>query len=60
MGTVGLVKVVWVEGAEAHAVQARITEDAEQFLTIQTLDGKILHLNKSYVVKVEEVDGRGR
>lgn len=50
----GIVKVVWIEGAEARAVQARITEDDEQFLTINTLDGKILHLNKTYVVKVEE------
>jgi len=54
MGTAGLVKVVWIEGAEAHAVQARISEDDEHFLTIQTLDGKILHLNKNYIVKVEE------
>jgi len=50
----GLVKVVWMEGREARCVQARITEDDEHFLTIQTLDGKLLHLNKSFIVKVEE------
>ena len=46
---------MWVEGTEAHAVQAQITEDDEQFLTIRTLDGKVLHLNKDFLVKVEEL-----
>jgi len=54
MGMAGVVKVVWLEGREARCVQARITEDDEHFLTIQTLDGKILHLNKAFLVKVEE------
>ena len=49
-----IMKVVWLEGTEAHAINGRVIEEDEQFLTVGTLSGKTLRLNKSYLIKVED------
>lgn len=49
------VKVVWVEGSEAHSVVATPVGEADGFLQFSLVDGRTLRLQKTMVVKIEEV-----
>jgi len=49
-------KVVWNEGGQAHAIVATPTENADaDFLQFILADGRVIRLQKSAIVKLEEV-----
>ena len=48
-------KVVWNEGKEAHAVWATPVGEEDGFLKFILPNGAILRLQKSAIVKIEEV-----
>lgn len=49
------VKVVWIEGDEPHCITAVRQGEKDSFLTFTLTDGRMLYLQKSMVVKIEEV-----
>lgn len=49
------VKVVWVEGAQAHSVVATPKGEIDGFLEFLLPDGRFIRLQKTMVVKLEEV-----
>jgi hypothetical protein len=51
------VKVVWHEGGAARAVHGHFVGEEAGFLKLRLADGRILQLNKTTIVKIEDMGG---
>ena len=54
---IGKVKIVWIEGDEPHSIVATPQGEEDNFLKFLLRDGRTILLQKSMIIKLEEVSG---
>ena len=51
------IKLAWNEGAEVHRARGIVTEEDDHFVTVRVVNGRLITVAKSAIIKIVRGDG---